>query len=207
MTRTGLQGWLPACTLIILLAPAASAQDFGVLESAETINEGNFKLGAYPLFVLPDEGDNDFALAVAFGYGATDSVDVEGRATFSDDVTFIGGDVEYWFLKNLPLDLSGRGGFHAGFVDGDVGDTVGFDATLIASAPVWERVELVGALDLAFNSMDVGADDRDGFTTVHLVPGVEVAISPELDFLAEFGIGMTDRSSNYVGFGIAYYIR
>ena len=43
------------CAVLLLLASTASAQDFGVLESAETINRGNIKLGAYPLFVLPDE--------------------------------------------------------------------------------------------------------------------------------------------------------
>lgn len=54
--------------------------------------------------------------------------------------------------------------------------------------------------------MDVGAT-RDGFTTAHLVPGVEVMLSPRVDFLAEFGIGVTDRSSHYLGLGLAFYLR
>jgi hypothetical protein len=192
--------------VVLLYAPTAGAQDFGVLESAETINPGNFKLAAYPLFVLPDEGDNDFALAASVGYGLSSSFDLEGRVAFSEDVTFLGGDGEYWLVKNQPLDLSLRGGAHLGMVDGDVGDTVGADVSVIASAPVASRLELIGALDMAFNSMDIGAD-RDGFTTVHLVPGIEAAITPDLDFLAEFGIGVTDSSSHYVGFGLAFYVR
>ena len=136
----------------------------------------------------------------------TNSFDFEGRAAFSDDVVFVGGDGEFWFLKNRPLDLSLRAGLHAGFVDGEVGDTIGVDVTLLGSAPVARRLEIVGALDMAFNSMDVGAG-RDGFTTVHLVPGIEVALSRDVDFVAEFGVGVTDRASHYLGLGFAFYIR
>ena len=39
---------------VAVLAPAAAgAQDFGVAESAETINTGNFKLSVNPMFVFP----------------------------------------------------------------------------------------------------------------------------------------------------------
>ena len=192
--------------LVLSVSRTAAAQDFGVLESAETLNPGTFKLGAYPMFLFPDPGDTEFRLGVAFGYGFSRSFDMEARAKFSDDEILIGGDGEYWFLKDRPLDLSLRGGLHAGFVDGEVGDTVGGDFTFLASAPVASRLEVIGALDLAFNSMDVGAT-RDGFTTAHLVPGVEVALSPEVDLVAEFGIGLTDRSSHYLGFGVAFYLR
>jgi hypothetical protein len=197
---------LVVVALSLLLAAPVAAQDFGVLESAETINEGNFKLGGYPLFVFPDHGDNEFGFEVSLGYGFTDSFDLEGRATFADDITFVGGDGEYWFLKNQPLDMSARGGFHLGMVEGEVGDSIGADLSLIASGPVNRVLELIGALDMAFNSADIGSD-REGFTTVHLVPGIEVALSPDLDLVAEYGIGLNDDSSNYLGFGLAYYIR
>lgn len=200
--RTG----LVVIVSVLSFASAARAQDFGVLESAETINPGNFKLGAYPMFTFPDGSDNEFRFAIAVGYGFTSRFDLEGRAAFSDDVTFIGADGEFGLLRNQPLDMSVRGGFHLGFVDGDIGDSAGVDVSLIASAPVASRLELVGALDLAFNSQDIGAE-RDGYTTVHLVPGVEVALTPNLDLVGEFGIGVTDSSSHYLGFGLAYYIR
>lgn len=192
--------------MVLFVAPAAAAQDFGVMESAETINRGNFKLAAYPMFVFPDEGENDIAIGLGLGYGFTNSFDIEGRAALSDDVVFLGGDAEYWLLKNLPLDLSLRGGFHVGMVEGDVGDSRGVDLSVIGSAPIAESLELVGALDIAFNSVDVGAT-RDGSTTVHLVPGLEIALSRDLDFLAEVGVGVSDASSHYVAFGIAYYLR
>ena len=190
------------CVLVIIallaVAPAAHAQDFGVLESAETINQGNFKFGVFPLIVLPDEGDNVFNVAASIGFGLTDSLDIEGRAAFSENVTFLGADVEYWFIKNRPLDLSLRAGGHFGMIEGDAGDTSGLDLSLIGSAPVASSVEFIGALDMAFN---------DGFTTVHLVPGVEIGMTPDLDVLAEFGLGVTDSSSHYLGFGLAFYLR
>jgi hypothetical protein len=192
--------------ITLVFGTGARAQDFGVLESAETINRGNIKLGVFPLFVFPDGGGTDFRLPISIGVGVGNSFDLEGRVAFSDDVTFLGGDGEYWFLKNAPLDVSFRGGLHWGFVDGEIGDTFGVDVSLLGSAPVAPRLELTGALDLAFNSMDIG-DDRDGFTTVHLVPGIEVAINEDLDFLAEFGLGLSDASSHYAAFGIAFYFR
>lgn len=194
------------CGALLLAATPARAQDFGVLESAETINRGNFKFGVYPMFVFPDPGDTTFLLPLAFGAGITPSFDLEGRVAFSDDVIFLGGDGEYWFLKNRPLDMSARAGFHFGFVDGDVGDTAGIDLSLLASGPVAERIELVGALDLGFNRVDLGPSS-DWFTTAHLVPGVEVAITPQVDLVGEFGLGVTDNSHHYLAFGVAFYWR
>ena len=50
-------------------------------------------------------------------------------------------------------------------------------------------------------------DSDDDFRTVHLVPGIEAAISSDLDFLAEFGVAADDRSSNYFAIGLAFYFR
>ena len=222
-----LKHYVCACAIALLMVPLAGAQDFGIMTSAETINRGSFKLAAYPMYVLPDEGENDTRVRVGLGYGFTDSFDVEGRVAFSDDIVFLGGDVAYWVLKNLPLDLSVRGGFHLGVVNGDIGDSRGADVSVIGSAPVASKLELVGALDLAYNfvsltpetlldlsirdelialGLDVDPND-DTFTTFHLVPGIKVAVSPDLDFLAEVGIGVNDKSNHYVALGIAYYIR
>lgn len=44
---------LAACVLL-LLPTLAHAQDFGVMESAETIDKGNFKLKVNPMFILGD---------------------------------------------------------------------------------------------------------------------------------------------------------
>ena len=55
-------------TLLLLLPSISVAQDFGVMESAETVNQGNIKLGAYPVFVFQHEADNETGLALLAGW-------------------------------------------------------------------------------------------------------------------------------------------
>lgn len=45
------------------------------------------------------------------------------------------------------------------------------------------------------------------FRTFHLVPGIEYAISDNLDLLVEVGIGLNESASHYVSGGVAFYIR
>jgi len=215
--------YTPLLALLLFFPAISVAQDFGVMESAETINRGNIKFGAYPVFVFQHEAANETGLALLAGYGLTNSIDVEGRAAIYQNGSFFGGDLEYWLMKNRPLDLSIRGGFHFSTSDQDEGaavdilgdssgNTRGVDVSLIGSAPVSPRLEVFGALDLAFNRFDV--DDRPNtvnvdntFTNVHLVPGIEYAVNPNLDFLSEIGVGLNDDSSNYIAVGVAYYFR
>ena len=189
--------------LALLLPVSAAAQDFGVMNSAETINKGNFKLMANPLVVFgKDGGDDEVGVAIAGGYGFTDRVDAEAKVAFFDDLTFIGGDVEVWLVKHQPVDVSVIGGFHAGRSDGF--NTKAFDITFLGSGHVTPKLELYGGLDIAHNDID---DVDDSFTTVHLVPGIEYAISQDIDFVAEVGLGLNDDSHHYISGGIAFYIR
>lgn len=190
---------------IAVVAPAAaSAQDFGVAESAETINPGNFKLSVNPMFVFPDEADNEIGAGFRFGYGFTPRFDMEAKAAFYDGLYFFGGDFEYWLVKNKAWDVSGGAGLH--FARGDrVADSTGIDLTLIGSRHIARRLEFYGALDVAIESVD--DDEGEDFTTVHLVPGIEYAISDDLDFVAEAGFSLNDHGSHYVSVGLSYYIR
>ncbi len=191
---------------LVLLVPALShAQDFGVMNSAETINRGNTKLMAWPLLVFGEGGaDNDGGFVFGAGYGLTDNLDVEAKLGVFDNLTFIGGDVEYWLMKDRPWDLSLGAGFHVG--RSDFLDSTGVDVTVLGSGHVSDRLEIFGALDLAFESLDDVAGDND-FTTAHLVPGIEYRLAEDLDFVAELGVGLNDDSANYLAGGIAYYIR
>ena len=108
-----------------------------------------------------------------------------------------------WLVKDDPVDVSVIGGFHVGRVDGPA-DTKGFDITFLTSGHVAPKLELYGALDIARNSFD---DFDDSFTTVHLVPGIEYALRPDIDLVAEVGLGLNDSSNHYVSGGIAFYIR
>ena len=195
---------LIAAAVAVLAPAAASAQDFGVAESAETVNTGNFKLSVNPMFVFPDEADSEIGVGLRFGYGFTPRFDMEAKAAFYDGLYFLGGDFEYWLVKNKAWDVSGGAGLH--IARGDfVADSTGVDLTLLASRHVARRLEFYGALDLAIESVD--DDEGEDFTTVHLVPGIEYAISDDLDFVAEAGFSLNDNGSHYVSVGLSYYIR
>jgi hypothetical protein len=199
--------WRPLaamCALAIVIPVPAAAQDFGVMNSAETINRGNFKLLANPIVLFGEDNvDSEVGVAIAGGYGFTDRVDAEAKVSFFDSLTFIGGDVEVWVIKNAPVDVSVIGGFHVGLTDGPF-DTKGLDLTFLASGHATPRLELYGALDVARNSFD--DFDRD-VTTIHFVPGIEYAVTQDVDFVAEVGLGMNDDSNHYFSAGIAFYVR
>jgi hypothetical protein len=190
--------------LALAVPAAAAAQDFGVMNSAETINRGNFKLLGNPIILLEDDrnDDADLGLGLSGGYGFTENFDVEGKLAFFDGVTFIGADAEYWLVKNEPVDVSVSGGFHLGRSEGF--DTSGLDFTFLASGHVRPRLELYAALDVATNNVD---DSDFDYTTLHFVPGIEVELGPDLDFVAELGLALNDDSSHYVSMGLAFYFR
>jgi hypothetical protein len=192
---------LGAC---VLLFPAlAQAQDFGVLESAETINRGNWKLKVNPI-VLLGEGDSEPGVAGSVGYGFTDAFDFEAKLALYDGFMIFGGDVEFWLVKDpQPVDLSVSAGFH--FANSDFVDETGVDVTVIGSHAVTPKLDIYAALDMAFNKLKDFPDS--GYTQLHLVPGIEYKINPDLDLVAEFGIALNDDSHNYLSGGLAFYIR
>ncbi len=173
------------------------------MESAQTINQGNFKVRANPMFVLGrDGGDTSTGIAVLAGYGLTPRFDLEGGVAFYDGVTFFGANAEYWLVKNAPVDVSLAGGLHRR--TGDATDAYnGVDFTVLASGHPTPRLEIYGGLDLAFEGIGVPGE----FKTAHLVPGVEYKLNDTIDLLAEAGIALNDNSRRYVSAGIAIYFR
>jgi hypothetical protein len=196
-----------ALALGLLGAASAGAQDFGVMESAETIQRGNFKLAGYPVLVLGEgEADNTVGVVVRGGYGFTDRLDAEIGAAFYDGVTYLGANAEYWLLRAAPgssaLNLSLKGGVHLAQRDGD--DATGLDVAALTSFRLTPRAELLAALDYTHTLLDQPLDD-DG--SLYLVPGLEYGISRNLDFLAEVGLGLDDDAPNYLSAGLAFYLR
>jgi hypothetical protein len=174
------------------------------MNSAETINKGNFKLMANPIIVFGNNGgDGETGISVMGGYGFGKRFDVEAKASFFDGVTFLGADAEYWLVNNKPVNVSLIGGFH--IADSDFGDNPkGFDFTALASKLIMDKLELYGGLDFSKNSFD---NSDFNYSTWHLVPGIEYRISPQLDLVGELGIGLNEHASNYVSFGLAFYTK
>ncbi len=172
------------------------------MNSAETINKGNFKLMANPIVIFgKNGGDGDTGIAVMGGYGFGKRFDVEAKASFFDGLKFYGADAEYWLVNTGPVNVSLIGGFHIADTGGP-SDAKGPDFTLLASGQVANKLEFYGGLDYSHNSFD---NYNDGFSTWHLVPGIEYKISPQLDFVGEFGIALNNSARHYVSIGLAFY--
>jgi Outer membrane protein beta-barrel domain len=188
---------LLACTPAL-----ATAQDFGVLESAETINLGNFKLRGNPMFLFGKDTDSTTGIALSAGYGFTPRFDAEGNLAFYDGVTMFGGNGEYWLVKGRGLDFSLAGGLHARRGD-RTADIWGIDLTFLASRHLTPKFELYGGVDFGFEKVE----NSSGYETVHLTPGIEYRLARDLDLVSEFGIGLNRDSRHYFAMGLAFYVR
>lgn len=187
----------------------AGAQDFGLMESAETIDRGTFKLRANPMLIFGKDGqDDEIGVGIQVGYGFTDRFDIEGGVAIYDNFTFIGANGEYWLVRDPDreeaFDISVIGGFHFGNGSDVTPDTRGFDLTFLGSTRVSERLELYGGLDIAFESI---ADIDYSYTPIHLVPGLEYRFADDVDFVAEVGLALNDEARHYLSGGIAFYFR
>ncbi|MFH1219699.1 MAG: hypothetical protein V1694_04525 [Candidatus Eisenbacteria bacterium] len=216
------RGVLVAVLSLCFVLPVA-AQYIGVMQSAETMDKGTFKLMVAPILAFGKDGantaafgknaaDNEFGVAVRGGYGFADRFDAEAKLGFFENGTFVGADGELWILKgkekDVGLDFSLTGGVH--WMSGKNGNlsTMGFEITPLLSGHVNTSLELYGALDASFESRkDAPPVVDDTFTRLHLVPGFEYRLSDSADLVGEIGIGLNDESSSYVGVGIAFYLR
>jgi hypothetical protein len=194
-----------AVAAALLAVVPAHAQDF-VMNSAETIDKGNFKVAAFPILQFGKNGaDSEFGFGARAGYGFTTRFDVELLGSAFDGVKLYGADAEYWVVKHGGLDVSLTGGLHRVDYDGGF-HTTGIDVSGTLSGHVGRsgKLEPYGALKLAFESP---SDGGDHFTRAHLVPGFEYALSRDLDLVGEIGLALNDDSSSYASVGLALYLR
>lgn len=175
-----------------------------LMNSAETINPGNFKLGLFPLFLLGNNGGgSDWGIAGRTGLGLTRRIDIELKGVLMKNISYFGADIEFWFIHERNINASLALGGH--LTNSKTGtDSYGFDATFLASTAPVRRLEIYGGLKLAFDSVK---NSNQNFTLVHIVPGIEYRISRSLDFLAEFGIALNNNSRSYISAGLAFYSR
>ena len=193
------------CGLAAAWPSLAHAQDFGIVESAETIDKGNFKIRANPMVLFGKNQDSQTGIAIAAGYGLTKAFDIEGQVAFYDGATLFGANAEIWAVKRDPFDFSIAFGVHGRHGDKTV-DATGVDLTFLPSKHVNEKLDVYGGLDFAFESVS----DKFGggnYKTIHLVPGFEYRVNPNLDFVGELGVALNDAARHYVSAGLAYYFR
>jgi hypothetical protein len=187
----------------IAAAAQVSAQDV-LMNSAETINQGNFKLALFPTVLLgKNDGDSVWGVAGRVGYGLTPRFDIEAKAATFKDLKYFGVEAEYWLVQGGNANVSVALGAH--MIDARSGaDSSGIDTSLLFSTSPADRLELYGGLKLAFDKFK---NSDLNITRAHLVPGLEYRLSADLDLLAEFGIALNDDSRSYASVGLALYIR
>jgi hypothetical protein len=92
----------------------------------------------------------------------------------------------------------------------------GVDLTYIASYALSDAARnggagftLNAALDMARDEIELdrplAAMVDDQYSSVHVVPGLQYRLSPQVDFVAEVGLGINQSSDDYVGVGTSYY--
>lgn len=194
---------LAATAVLFVAAVPVSAQDV-LMNSAETINKGNFKLALFPLALLGKNGGEAlFGLAGRVGYGLTERFDIEAKGAILQDLNYFGADAEYWLVQGKNANVSIALGGHMTKPKGGA-DSSGLDASLLFSTSPAKLLELYAGLKLAFDSIK---NSDESYTLAHLVPGLEYRLSSDLDLLAEFGLALNDYSRSYVSVGLALYLR
>lgn len=197
----------------LCFALPATAQYIGVLQSAETMIQGTYKLMIAPIMIMGKDGaDNEIGVGIRGGYAFTEYFDAEAKLGFFDNGTFVGVDGEYWIFKgkeqNSKFDLSLTGGIHWMLGSNKNYDTMGFEITPQLSGHASENLELCLALDASFESFKDAPKEVDNtYTRLHIVPGIEYRLSKTFDLEVEYGIDINDNSANYLGAGITYYLR
>ncbi len=173
-----------------------------LMNSAETINPGNFKLTVFPTMIIgKNGGDNIWGVAGKGGLGLTRSVDIEVKGAIFKNFTYFGVDIEYWFYRGRNLNASFAVGWH--MIDTQIGsNSSGIDTAVMLSTKPSKKLELYGGLKISFDSIKNTGQQID---LIHFIPGLEYRVAKDIDFLAEFGIALNGESRNYLSFGFAYY--
>jgi hypothetical protein len=197
-------GRIAAVALFLIAGVAKVSAQEVIMNSAETINKGNFKLALFPTVLLGKDGsESAWGLAGRIGYGLTRNFDIEAKGAAFQGLKYFGVDAEYWLYHGPQVNCSVALGAH--MTDwGQGAGSSGIDTALLISTDPVRRLELYGGLMLSFDSIK-NSDSRR--TLAHVVPGIEYRLTDDLDFLAEVGIALNRNSRSYASVGLALYIR
>jgi hypothetical protein len=190
---------------VMILAMAAvelRAQDV-IMGSAETINKGNIKIGVYPTVLFgKNGGDSISGGAGRLGFGLAERFDIEAKAGFFKGLNYFGVEAEYWLVQGRSINASVALGGHMTDLRGSA-DSSGLDTRLLLSTTPVANLEIYGGFKMAF---DKYKNSDYSYTMAHLVPGIEYRLSADLDFLAEVGIALNDKSRSYASVGLSLYL-
>lgn len=199
----------------VVLCGSAGAADFAMMETAERITAGTFKLSGFPVVIDRQDADTDTGFAMGLGYGLPYDLDLEAQVADHDDGTFFGADLEWTAWRADRMAFSLAGGLHGADLDGS-GSAAGADGTMILSYNPMPRLAISAAFSAAYDDVnnrndDVPADARfrtDGqYERYYGVPGISYLLTRNIDLLAEVGVGLNGDSDDYFAAGASWYFR
>ena len=207
---------IPGVLAGLALCHSAWAVDFGVMETAESIEPKAFKLVGFPLLTDRGNDNEESAFAVGLGYGLPFGLDIEGQVAHDDQANYFGSDVEWNAWSGYRMKVSIGSGLHT--VDlHDGGRANGADTTAIFTYTPVRHLDVNAALDASYEDVNAGSgidptlperwrsDNR--YETAYFAPGIEYQLMRNLDLLAEVGLGLTDQSDDYASAGLSWYLR
>jgi hypothetical protein len=101
--------FLAVMVFLVAAAVEVSGQDV-LMNSAETINQGNIKLALFPTVLFgKNGGDSVWGVAGRAGYGLTPRFDIEAKAGIFKGLNYFGVDAEYWLVRGRNANVSGAG--------------------------------------------------------------------------------------------------
>ena len=181
-------------------ASSAAAQD-ALMPTPSGLTPGSYLVNTYPVLIPGD--DDEVGFFVRGARGLTERLSVRASLGLYNDLTYLSATGDLMLPRKIPVDLSLSFGLHrSGFEKS--ADIFGFDLALVARRPVSTRFALYGGFDLDFELPEA---PFDAFTRARFVAGVDTRILDSIRLLVEGGLGLNDRSPDYVSVGLAVRFR
>lgn len=158
-----------------------------VFNTAGTLKKNSFSVGLEPT-VLVYNGGNEFMMFFHGGYGIKSGIDL-GIHLGAGNTTFFGAELEWGLGKNFSL-TTGAHNF----------GEFGLDGALNASFGITSGVDLFTGLD-----MDIVFAKNKTYLPLWLPLGVEIQVGPNMSFMLETEIVLTDNAYHVIGGGLAFY--
>jgi hypothetical protein len=183
--------------VVFCAATSARSQD-AVMRTASPLEAGAIRLALHPV-VLP-EGDDELGVAGRAELGFSERLALLSRFAFYNDLGLVSAQAVYSLSAGGEPALALVGGLHRIFPE-ERGGYFGLDLGLLASGELGDDVAVFGSLDL---DREFPPAPFSSITRIHLVGGVELAVSERVHALVEVGLGLGDDSPNYLSAGLAW---
>lgn len=178
-----------AVSFVMLFSLATPGQ---VYRTAETLRNGEFKLGISPLLLV--DGGTNAGLFLLGGLGVTHDISLYLNSRLANyGRSYFGLDLDWTLVQGAPS-LALITGVH-------VSHPIALEATLNITFPVRHVFDLYTGVD-----MDVEIGHGDSFVPVWFFIGPQIYIQRNVVLLVELDLGITDPAPHIIGVGLGFFL-